>query len=299
MPLHIKYSICPFFRSSRSSRYHDRDRSLSDDDRREREQRSTRDRSSRHSRRHRSRSRDSQSSHQSDHYSEKTKKSPSSRSRREKKDKKDKKKKHRKGDKEKSREASPDQKHSPHVIVGKVGRISSKRTLGKDKADGDQPTGSLSQEIEVTLKNESISLSSSATSIAAVQPPTALAADQLTTSAYQSSYSSQSYTPILSVQQTTPQYMSATFYQQPSTGQVPYYAMGSYGDSIGPYGEYQTADSNLYHEQTMPEQTFGGVEEVGLVQQHWTEEAKCDVFESGRDESMKQASVTEEPGHGG
>lgn len=142
-------------------------------------------RSSHHtSRRNRSRSRSShrrkrsysKDSH-SPHSSERPKKSP-----KHKKVKKEKKKKSHKTDRNEkkeeihAKEEDEAPKTPPNVIVGKVGRISSQRTLGKDKKPEDKPE-----------------------------------------------------TPKLSTAQ-PPQAMSASYYQQPTTGEVPYYYYQGYYD---------------------------------------------------------------------
>lgn len=301
-----------FSRSSRGSRhYHrdDRDRSYSDDDRYERDKehssrkshREGSNHSSHHSRRkHRSRShsrdsrttsrrrhpsrshsRDSQSSYQSDHHADKDKKSPSSKRKKEKKEKKDKKKR-RKAEKERAKEDSSDSKPPPHVIVGKVGRIGSKRTLGKDKKslEGDTVPASESEKVEL----DSAIITSSTSSVQSILP--------VATNVYPSMYPTQSLTVSShSVYATTPQYnMSATFYQQPSTGQVPYYPMGSYGD-------YQTGsvyDPSLY-QQTVQEQ--GAIQSGEIGQQHWTGETNYGTMESVQAQEMnvELPAVTEEP----
>ena len=163
--------------------------------------------------------------------------------------------------------------------MGKVGRISSKRTLGKDKKalEGDAAN------VVPVSGSETVELGSDVTASS-----TPSAQSTVTVATNPSVYSTQLSSNSAPVFTTTPQYMSASFYQQPSTGQVPYYPMGSYGD-------YQTGsvyDPSLYH-QTVQEQ--GAVQSGGMDQgqQYWTGETEYGTLESaqGQEITMEQSVV--------
>ncbi|XP_064394564.1 formin-J-like isoform X4 [Halichondria panicea] len=175
-------------RSSRRERHHRSHHYDNSDDEHSKDEHSKR-RSSRSSHRsskkNRSRSRSGhrrKRSHSKDSHSPHSTERSQRRSPKHKKVKKEKRKKHHKTDKEKKDGKKDENKEEeaskppPNVIVGKVGRISTQRTLGKDRKPDDKP-----------------------------ETPKTLAAQQ-------------------------PQAMSATYYQHPTTGEVPYYYYQGYYD---------------------------------------------------------------------